>query len=77
MAAPSIKQFYIKDVTCPSFIHLKRRRGRDRGGGGAEKFSKEGGSMVQGQVTLKGGGGLAIFLFNFFKPERNLENSDN
>ena len=33
--------------------------------------------MVQGQVTLKGGGGLAIFLFNFFKPERNLEKSDN
>ena len=47
------------------------------GEGGAEKFYKEGGSMVQGQVTLKGGGGLAIFLFNFFKPERNLENSDN
>ena len=23
--------------------------------------------MVQGQVFLKGGGGLALFIFNFFK----------
>ena len=26
-----------------------------------------GGSMVQGQVFFKGRGGLALFLFNFFK----------
>ena len=33
----------------------------------SEKLKKVGGSMVQGQVFLKGGGGLTLFLFKFFK----------
>ena len=36
------------------------------GGGGSEKLTKAGESMVKGQVFLKGGE-LALFLFNFFK----------
>ena len=38
--------------------------------GGPENLKKGGGSMVQGQAFLKEwreGGGLALFLFNFFK----------
>ena len=35
--------------------------------GGNLKNKKGGGSMVQGQVFLKGGGGLTLFLFNFFE----------
>ena len=34
--------------------------------GGSEKLKKAGGSMVQGQVLLKGRG-LTLFLFFFFK----------
>ena len=44
-----------------NFDYLTRR-----GGGGILKIKKVGGSMVQGQVFLKGEG-LALFLFNFFK----------
>ena len=39
-------------------------------GGGPENLKKGGGSLVQGQAFLKEwreGGGLALFLFNFFK----------
>ena len=36
------------------------------GGRGGNLKNKEGGSVVQGQVFLKGEG-LALFLFNFFK----------
>ena len=35
------------------------------GEGGSGKLKKGGGSMVQGQVFLKGT--MALFLFNFFK----------
>ena len=37
--------------------------------GKSEKLKKRGGSMVQGRVFLKGGGGggVTLFLFNFFK----------
>ena len=35
-------------------------------GNSSEKWKKSE-SMVQGQVFLKGGGGLALFIFNFFK----------
>ena len=35
--------------------------------GESEKLKKRGGSMVQGQVLLKGGEELALFLFSFFR----------
>ena len=52
-------------------LFLKREVNLDyfpqRGWGGRGGAGGRGGSMVQGQVHLKGRGGLTLSLFNFFK----------
>ena len=55
-------ELYIPFITWGkvNFDYLPRRRE------GSEKLKKGGGSMVQGQVFLKGKG-LTLFLFSFFK----------
>ena len=58
-------ELYIPFITWGkvNFDYLPRRMG---GEGEFEKLKKGGGSMVQGQVFLKGRG-LALFLFSFSK----------
>ena len=50
---------FLKSGGGVNFNYLSQRRG-------FWKTKKRGGSMVQRQVFIKGGGGLARFLFNFF-----------